>query len=369
MRRILSWGAAFAVLGVVGLSGCEKKSAGVEQTEVAGPSRIRDAVRLAGKVQPVTQVDLKSEVSGRIRRLHAHEGDSVAKGQLLVELDPEPFQLKVDRAAIVVDRAKLALKTAERNLDRARPLVETGSVSKDAAQDLEVALAKAQLDLRDAELNLRETRKDLADSRIAAPMRGRLISLDVEEGEMVAAATSMSGGTAMGTVADPRKMKVEVEVGELDFPRLKQDMEVEVSSEALGRPLKGRVTFISSSAKASTSSGSSSIQVFPVEVEVSDNKGLVPGLTVAVDFLFLDKKVDVAVPYSAIKTGKRKGNATVTVRGPDGKAVPKEVKTGVTDYRNTEILEGLAAGDTILVARTEKTAGNSNAAGGPPGPH
>jgi multidrug efflux pump subunit AcrA (membrane-fusion protein) len=146
-----------------------------------------------------------------------------------VELDPEPFQLKVDRAAIVVDRAKLALGTAERNLERAKPLVATGSVSADALQDLEVALAKARLDLRDAELNLRETRKDLADSRIAAPMRGRLIALDVEEGEMVAAATSMSGGTTMGTVADPRKMKVEVEVGELDFPRLKQDMEVEVS--------------------------------------------------------------------------------------------------------------------------------------------
>lgn len=367
MRRTLLLGAVLAAFGVVGLSGCEKTQTSAEQTEVAGPSRIRDAVRLAGKVQPVTQVDLKSEVSGRIRKLHAQEGDSVAKGQLLVELDPEPFQLKVDRAAIVVDRAKLAIKTAQRNLDRAKPLIETGSVSMDAVQDLEVALAKAQLDLRDAELNQRETRKDLGYSRIAAPMRGRLISLDVEEGEMVAAATSMSGGTAMGTVADPRKMKVEVEVGELDFPRLKQDMEVEVSSEALGKPLKGRVTFISSSAKASTSSGSSSIQVFPVEVEVSDNKGLVPGLTVAVDFLFLDKKVDVAVPYSAIKTGKRKGSAMVTVRGPDGKAVPKEVKTGVTDYRNTEILEGLVAGDTILVSKPAKTGTTANAVGGPPG--
>lgn len=368
MRRILLTSALSAALGIVGLTGCEKENAGVEQTEVAGPTRIRDAVRLAGKVQPVTQVDLKSEVSGRIRKLHAREGDSVSRGQLLVELDPEPFQLKVDRAAIVVDRAKLALGTARRNLERAKPLIQTGSVSTDAVQDLEVALAKAQLDLRDAELNLRETRKDLGYSRIAAPMRGRLIALDVEEGEMVAAATSMSGGTAMGTVADPRKMKVEVEVGELDFPRLKQDMEVEVSSEALAKPLKGRVTFISSSAKASTSSGSSSIQVFPVEVEVSDNKGLVPGLTVAVDFLFLDKKVDVAVPYSAIRTGKRKGSAMVTVRGSDGKTVPKEVKTGVTDYRNTEILEGLAAGDTILAARTEKTAGaSSRPSGGPPG--
>ena len=364
MKRIVL--TAAALVASLALSGCEKKMATTAQAKVAGPTRIRDAVRLAGKVQPVTQVDLKSEVSGRIARLHAREGDSVAKGQLLVELDPEPFQLKVDRASIVVDRSKLALQVAQRNLERSKALVDAGSVSKDALQDLEVAASKAALDLRDAELNLRETRKDLADSRIAAPMRGRLISLDVEEGEMVAAATSMSGGTAMGTVADPRKMKVEVEVGELDFPRLKQGMEVEVTSEALSRPRKGRVTFISSSAKASTASGSSSIQVFPVEVEVDDNNELVPGLTVAVDFLFLDKQVAVAVPYSAVKTGKRKGGAVVMVRGPDGKPMPREVKTGATDYRNTEILEGLAAGDSIVVASEEKLNGKSS--GGPPGP-
>lgn len=106
--------------------------------------------------------------------------------------------------------------------------------------------------------------------------------------------------------------------------------------------------------------------MFPVEVEVDDNNELVPGLTVAVDFLFLDKQVAVAVPYSAVKTGKRKGGAVVMVRGPDGKPMPREVKTGATDYRNTEILEGLAAGDSIVVASEEKLNGKSS--GGPPGP-
>jgi RND family efflux transporter MFP subunit len=368
MRRNLSCIAAVAAIGALALSGCQKKNADADSAQAAGPARIRDVVRLAGKVQPVTQVDLKSEVSGRITKLHAREGDSVARGQLLVELDPTPFQLRVDRAAITVDRTRLALTVARRNLERSKALIESGSVSKDALQDLEVAVSKAELDLRDAELNWRETRKDLADSRIAAPMQGRLISLDVEEGEMVAAATSMSGGTAMGTVADPRRMKVEVEVGELDFPRLKKGMEVEISSEALKKPLKGQVTFISSSAKASTSSGSSSIQVFPVEVEVADDRSLVPGLTVAVDFLFLDKPVEVAVPYAAVKTGKRKGSATVTVRGPDGKPIPKQVKVGDTDYRNIEILEGLVAGDSVIVTSSERSSSASgNAGGGPPG--
>jgi HlyD family secretion protein len=368
MRRILTTGAFLVALGIVALSGCNKKAAVATKSQAAGPARIRDVVRLAGKVQPVTQVDLKSEISGRILHLRAKEGDSVSKGQVLVEIDPEPFQLKVDRAAIVVDRDKLVLQIAQRDLERSKALMkETGSVSKDAVQDLEVAVSKAALELRDAELNLRETRKDLANSRITAPMRGRLISLDVEEGEMVTSATSNSGGTSMGTVADPHKMKVEVEVGELDFPRLKLGMDVEVTSEALEKPLKGKVTFISSSAEASTASGSSSVQVFPVEVEVVDDRNLVPGLTVAVDFLFIDKPVGVAVPYSALKTGTTKGTATVNVRTRDGRTTSRQVKTGVTDYRNTEILEGLAAGDSIVAVVVEKTTSSASAGGGPPG--
>lgn len=399
-----------------GLVSCKGPGAEVPAGRLvaAGPAKLRDAVRLSGTVKPVVQVDLKAEVSGRIEKLPAKEGDLVKKGQLLVQLDPEPFQLKVDRAKLVVDRARLALATTTRDVSRAKTLLATGTVSSDAVDDLVTARSKAELDLRDAQLQLRESSKDLAGAFVRAPMDGQLITLNVEEGEMAASAVSLSGGTALGVVADPSRMKVEVEVGELDFARLRLGMPVEVSTGSEGaRPLKGKVTFISSSARAS--SASTSIQVFPVEVTLNSGaasdgrtasrrggadksswagkgsrrgdsstgetgraqaaglgakaawleskrsgkadtsaKGqgaseLVAGVTVGVDFVFMEREVPLAVPQAALVKGKE---STVQVKGADGKISTRTVRAGATDFRHVEILDGLVAGDSVLVPET-----------------
>jgi HlyD family secretion protein len=397
MSMKTAWMVCFGTLAVVGLSSCGKKGADEPKGRMvaAGPVTLRDAVRLSGTVQPVVQVELKAEVSGRILRLPVLEGAAVKRGDLLVQIDPEPFQLKVDRAQLVVDRARLALSIAKRDLSRTKVLIPTGTVSSDAVEDLETALSRAELDLRDAQLQAREARKDLANAQLRAPMDGRLISLAVEEGEMVASAISANGGTDLGVVADPSKMMVEVEVGELDFPRLRLGMPVEISTGSEGaRPRKGTVTFVSSSARASTAS--SSIQVFPVEVTLDadsaignersakgDGKkdssvgarksarvakdeaasvasSLVSGMTVGVDFVFLEREVPVAVPTGAIKKGKDGG---VQVRDADGKIVVRKVRTGATDFRNTEILEGLQAGDSVLVAETSQKTGAAGMGG------
>lgn len=412
MSMKTAWMVCFGAIAVAGLASCGG-GAGDEpkgRMVAAGPVTLRDAVRLSGTVQPVVQVELKAEVSGRILRLPIQEGAVVKKGDLLVQIDPEPFQLKVDRAQLVVDRARLALSTAKRDLSRTKVLVPTGTVSADAVEDLETALSRAELDLRDAQLQAREARKDLANAQLRAPMDGRLISLDVEEGEMVASAVSANGGTELGVVADPSKMKVEVEVGELDFPRLRLGMPVEITTGSEGaRPRKGTVTFVSSSARASATSAS--IQVFPVEVTLDSDsatvgertakwggkrdssaratkgpgdsgrpgkasgKGgdpvatggtsatssaLVSGMTVGVDFVFMEREVPVAVPSSAVKKGKDGG---VQVRDAEGKIVVRKVRTGATDFRNTEILEGLEAGDSVLVAEAAQKAGGGM--GGP----
>lgn len=411
MSMKTAWIVCFGAIAVAGLASCGG-GAGDEpkgRMVAAGPTTLRDAVRLSGTVQPVVQVELKAEVSGRILRLPIQEGAVVKKGDLLVQIDPEPFQLRVDRAQLVVDRARLALSTATRDLSRTKVLVPTGTVSTDAVEDLETALSRAELDLRDAQLQAREARKDLANAQLRAPMDGRLISLDVEEGEMVASAVSANGGTELGVVADPSKMKVEVEVGELDFPRLRLGMPVEITTGSEGaRPRNGTVTFVSSSARASAASAS--IQVFPVEVTLdsdsapvgdrstkwggkrdstrsakapgggdrpgkrsdmagkSSNKegtpavasALVSGMTVGVDFVFMEREVAVAVPSSAVKKGKDGG---VQVRDAEGKLVVRKVRAGATDFRNTEILEGLVAGDSVLVAEAAQKAGGGM--GGP----
>lgn len=402
MRRGATWGTVLGLATMMAACGGKDSKNTQGRMVAAGPVTLRDAVRFSGSVEPVVQVDLKAEISGRILSLPVEEGAKVRKGAVIAQLDPEPYELKVDRAMLAVDRAKLVLSTADRDLQRMTALLSTGTVSKDAVGDMETSKRKAELDLRDAALQLREAKKDLASAQIRSPMDGQLIALNVEEGEMVASAEAASGGTTMGIVADPSQMKVEVEVGELDYPRLKLGMRVAVSSgssDGSGR-IQGKVTFISSSARASSSS--SSVQVFPVEIildsesaapragkmltksvkdgatggkagrparpDSSSKKGgrdsgraaaldLVAGMTVAVDFVFMEREVPVSVPPSAIQKGKGKEGSTVTVKGADGKTAPRVVRVGATDYRNTEILEGLVAGDSVLVPEAQAAAG------------
>ena len=439
MRRILTASVFFATCLFVA-TGCSGKAATKNRPEIAGPTTIRDAVRLTGTIEPVDSVELKSEVTGRIVKVFFREGDAVKRGQLILMLDTVPLLLSRDKFGLQVDRDNLALTTAKREVDRAKALVSTGSVSNDHLQDLEVAAQKAELDLKDAKLSLRNAELDVARTRIRAPMDGHLINFQAEVGEVAASAEGISGGTSLGTIADPTKLKVVVEVGELDYARLKLGMPVKVSTEG-GRQRPGKVSFIPSSARSSNDT--KTIKVFPVEVVLDgETDGILPGMTVGVDFVFLERQVAVSVPYEAVKTGKpggkggagktgsdsqktvasdtvksidttaqasrggdssihkggrRKGDGnwqggagrgkdsgasaagaglapksgTVLVRGEKGEFVPRVVKFGVTDYRRTEIVEGLTAGDTVWIQdeSATKSATGARGPGGPGGMH
>ena len=304
-------------------------------------------------------------------------------GQLLLQIDTVPFILARNVSRLQVDRSVLALATAKRDLQRAHALDSTGSVSKDQLQDLQVAVNNAELNLRGANLALTSSNLDLLHTRIVSPMNGVLITFSVAVGTVASSAQGINGGTNLGTVADPSRLKVVVEVGELDYPRLHMGMPVRISTEG-GASRPGHLSFIPSSARASTDT--KTIMVFPLEAVLdSASTGLMPGMTVGVDFVFLERAVPVSVPYEAVRSGSgSSGSAagkvataagsrpgTVLVRGADG-LESKRVGIGVTDYRNTEILEGLAAGDTVWISDSAQTgaakpAAAAGARGGLPG--
>lgn len=422
---------ALAVLGSLSfVTGCSKDStAAPSRPVVAGPASLRDVARLTGTVKPSDSVVVKSEVSGQIKRLLIKAGDFVKKGQLLIELDREQLELKRDQLLIAVETAKLTLKASERDLVRGQSQLTGGSVSSDHVQDLEMARDRARLALRNAELDLKSNVRDLANTRIVSPRDGQVIALNVTEGEMATSVTSASGGASLAVLADPRDLKVVVEVSELDFPRLKMGQKVEISTESQSdKLLIGRVSYIPPGAQASASN--SSVMVFKVEVTLdkdakpvaydevaagvkrqgrgdgkskgkrdttaavrkaaaakdSSNTSLVPGMTVNVDFVFLERKVDVSVPYNLVTVGTDGVTRTVWVRrgpggAPDAKEEkapksdkdmgpelrPQRIQVGATDYKNYEVLSGLAAGDTIFAAPdTTKGASRKGGPGGPP---
>ena len=407
---------AMAVLTILG--GCigrQMPSSG--RTAVAGPAMLRDVARLTGTVEPSDTIQIKSQVTQQILHLLVKEGDFVKKGQLLFDLDREQLQLRHEQLVIAVSTANLTLTSAERDLSRAQGQIQNGSVSADHVQDLEIARDKARLALKTARLDLKSNERDLYYTRIAAPRDGQLIRLPVTEGEMAVGASAATGNV-LGVIADPTRLKVVVEVSELDYPRLKMGQKVEISTEAQpDKLLQGRITYIPPSASASTSN--TSVMVFKVEVTIDQkapaisfsdvaagrehhapkggrkdsladatagkvghsprphpagsggtatdslNTRLAPGMTVNVDFVFLERKVEIAVPYDMVTTSKDGARRMVSVRDAKGQH-PKPVQIGSTDFKSYEILSGVSAGDTVFAVENASAAAKNKGPGGPP---
>ncbi|MEN9354990.1 MAG: hypothetical protein RL318_2315 [Fibrobacterota bacterium] len=408
-------------LGSLILLGCSGKKDGnaPARSGVAGPAALRDVARLTGTIQPMDSVQLKSEVSGQIKRMLVKEGAFVKKGDLLLEIDREQLELRHSQLGIALEKARLDLRSAERDLARAQSQLASGTASHDRVQDTEILRDKARLSVKNAELDLRSNAKDLANTRILAPQDGQLIRLNVTTGEVAISAASASGGNVLGVIADPSRLKVVVEVSELDYPRLKLGQSVEISTESQSdRLIEGTVSYIPPSARASSSN--SQVMIFPVQVALnlaaptrsllevasspagrggsgkrgpkgnrdsskvaskdSSNPGkrtgrkasvdtskiqLVSGMTVNVDFVFLERKAALAVPYDLVQTSTDGARKTVRVRGEKGLR-PQPVKVGATDYRSIEILEGLKAGDSVFAASDSAKSGAKKGAGGPP---
>jgi RND family efflux transporter MFP subunit len=428
MRSTLLATAALALL----VAGCKSKSeVSSARHAVAGPATLRDVARLTGTVAPSDTLQIKSQITQQITRIHVKEGDFVKKGQLLFDLDREQLQLRHEQLLIAVSTAKLGLEAADRDFDRAQSQLKNGSVSTDRVQDLQFARDKARLALQNAQLDLKSNERDLYYTRIVAPRDGQLIHLNVSEGEMAVAANSVSGGV-LGVIADPTRLKVVVEVSELDYPRLRMGQSVEISTEAQpDRLLPGHVTYIPPAAQPSSSN--SSVMVFRVETTLdkdaspvrlsevaggsrgawggrnhgadtgkrsgsggwrrdssrhggrklgvdtaakarrhaesvadSSNGRLAPGMTVNVDFVFLERKVELAVPYDLVTTSKDGARKMVRIRDERG-THPKPVQVGSTDFKNIEILGGVEVGDTVYAAE-EATGSDRSSKRGPGGP-
>jgi hypothetical protein len=229
-----------------------------------------------------------------------------------------------------------------------------------------------------------------------------LISLLVEEGEIAVSATrGYTGGTAIGTVADISKLEIITQIGEVDYSKIELGQGVEISLESDAKAkTSGKVSFRSLSAKKEQNSN---ISNFEVRISIDSLiTGLVPGVNVNVDFVVLDKKGVLGIPFNMVEKRKRNGREVFFVFRPQGTQVDNQqplppmekkkrarrghwgsdarmdkrmrkkieersaaikklnlvrqrIKVGDTDYRFYEVLEGLSPGDTVVKVLGEQT--------------
>jgi HlyD family secretion protein len=345
-------------------------------------SPIVEAVTANGKIQPEKEVKISPDVSGEIVELTVKEGDFVQKGELLFKIKPDIYISARDRAAATLNSTQARLAQAEAQMvqaelayNRSKTLFDESTISQSDFEQAEsqYKIARAEKEsalysVKSTEASLKEANENLIKTTVYSPMSGTISRLAVEVGERVVGANMMTG-TEVLRVADLNRMEVVVDVNENDIIKVKLGDTARVEVDAyLDRDFKGVVTEI---ANSSNTAGMTTDQVTNFEVRIfilrESYEDLIteknpspfrPGMSASVD-IFTSRKANIlTVPIQAVTT--RTDTTKTATSGPeeirtlvfvsDGtRALARDVKTGIQDNVNIEILSGLTEGEEVIV--------------------
>jgi len=344
---VLAGGAA-AALYSRSRSDQEKDYKTVEVTR--GP--VVEKALAVGAIRPKREVAVKSKISGIVRRSFHEVGDLVRAGDPLFEILPDPTPLELTEARREVEIARNVHDQARKRHDRSETLRQQGIVSnQDSDQaDKEIQDARIRLDLASEKLALLEkgrvrTERLNVESIIRAPVMGTVLELLVNEGDPVVPLTSYQAGTALTTIADMSSLIFKGTVDEIDVGKLKEGMPARIKVGALPEvPVGGRLSKIAP--KSKTAEGAT---LFDVEVELDASAGAVlrAGYSANADVVVREKKDVLLLPERLVTL--KEGKATVEVPGVAGEEPKKkDIKVGLSDGINVEVVEGLQARDLVV---------------------
>lgn len=278
-------------------------------------------VEVSGVVEPIRTMSVNSQLATTVRSVLAEEGDRVSSGAVLARLEDAELALELESA-------RAALEAAQAAFERAEQLREREVITLPEYERERTALAVA-------EAVHRRLQTRVGYATIRSPISGVVTAKHVEAGDVVGAQTPLF------EVADVSTLVVPIGVSELDVGQLAAGDTVEVSLDALpDRPLRGRIRRVFPAADPAT-------RLVPVEVAVEPGSLARPGYLARVR-LRLDERRDVPlVPAAAVLTGPDGEESAFVVE--NGKAFRREVQTGLVSKGQVEVVQGLSAGETVVV--------------------
>jgi RND family efflux transporter MFP subunit len=342
---------ALAAVALIAAAACKKPAAkanAAAETFGAAPVKVFKALRerITQKItytttlEAWTKINITPEVGGKIARIHVLEGDRVAKGQLLAELETESIRLQLRQAQAGVAVADAAYADALRNKDRMDRLIKENAVSEMQREKIQLGYdaASAQLEQAKAGLNLAQHALDV--SIMTAPFAGVIASKNAEVGDVINPMMGGFGGGAGGvlTLMDYSRVKTTVTVSSEDIPRIRKGQNVLLRVAAFpGRDFQGLVRLVNLTADPMS-------KKFGVEAVFDNPEGLLrPGTFGDVVFELESHENALVVPQKAIL----ENSYVFIVEG--GKAVKKAVTLGLQNTTMVEILTGLAEGAAVVV--------------------
>ena len=347
--KTILWIVAALVVAAVAiflLTGKKDKQVLVYQVTTLEPTTISSSVTATGTVEPIKQVEVGTQVSGIIDKIYVDYNSVVKAGQLIAELDMSVLRTELESSRANLNSSKVEYDYQKKNYERIKSLYEKELVSATEFESAEYSWSKAKFAYSQAESNYTKAQKNIGYAKIYSPIDGVVLSRAVDEGQTVA--SGFSTPTLFTIANDLTAMQVIANVDEADIGAVKEGQRVEFEVDAYPEDtFSGTVTQVR--LQATTTSNVVTYQVV-INAPNPDLK-LKPGLTANITIYTLDKHDVIAVPVRALRftpEGEKYRENTVWKQLPDGKLEPATVKTGVSDGIQTEILEGLQAGDRVV---------------------
>lgn len=326
---------------------------GLKEVEVTTGTIVEKAVAV-GQIQPRQKFQVKSKISGIVRRTMVEVGDTVRAGDPLFEIAPDPTPLERTEVDRRVESAEASFRRAQSDYQRAVELARSGVLpgseidqKKEAYELARVALTKAR---QDRELVQRGNLSSSAvkESIIRAPAAGTVLTRSVNPGDPIVPLTSYQPGTEMATIADMSDLIFKGTVDEIDVGKLTIGMPARIKVGALPSDVvTGKVARIAPQAQQKEGA-----TLFDVEVELDPGQTITlrAGYSANADVIIREKKDVLVIPERLVAFEDGGKKTTVEVPGAGPKAEPKkvEIRTGVSDGLNIEIVSGLRKGDKVV---------------------
>lgn len=344
---------AIALAGVIGLAcGRDEAPVGADspmlvpaievETKAVARGSISQRISAPGSLAALRESQIGADVRGRIEEVFVDEGDHVAAGAPLFQIDREPFEVALRQAKAGVDLAWAERRQIEADLKRSRTLLGKAVVSQQDVDRLETKLAVGRAQERQAvegvalaELNLRHT-------LVRAPYAGSIAARLADEGTTAL----VQPQTIVVVLQEDRELEARATIAEVHLRAIRAGDRALVRVEGFPEPIETEISSVGDAVDPST-------RTYEIKMRVPDPAHqLMPGVFAHVEILPQPKQDALLIPREAVRS---EGGQTRVLTVRDGRAVAVPVRLGIVSNEVAELLSGLEAGEPVIVGGAAQT--------------
>ena len=342
----------------------EPKGARVYLEEVKRQS-IQRVVKARGEIDPKVKVDLSAHVVAKIETLYVQEGDDVTSGEAVVDLEKDAFIATRDRADAEVEiqsarlrQAEVEVEDATLKLRRAERLFTDKVISQGdleaaqlASRSAEIRREQARSAILQARAALEKAEDDLAKTTIYAPISGRVIQLNAEQGEVVVSGTMNNPASVIGTIADLSELLAVVNVDETEIVHIQVGQPAVLNVDAnRSVDYSGRVVEIGNA--GFQRSNQPDVTFFEVKLLFTNpDEALKAGMSVRAEIETAEVEAALVVPVQAVVMRTPEGSedeVETVLAAVDGVVEERQVETGISNITLVQVTDGLEEGDLVV---------------------